>query len=522
MPPARSPRDPDATADVPPPSLREGPLSYRESATMSRMLLLASLRIPERHPLVIPLAVVYAVAIFAWCFQRHRHFGSSAFELGAYHSVLWNVAFRGTAWNSLERAHQWSTHLELGLVPLVPLYRIFPTPAWLWLAEGAACGAAALPLDALARRVTHDRVVGLLAAAAMLLTPQLVLGQVADFQPIALAILPVAILAWAIEADSSRGIVLGSIGAIVLREQLGAVVAVAAAVWVLRQGVRRAPPALALALTAVAVSAVEIFYVIPSFGSEESMHYAAQYGNLAAGAPRPVRLVASLFSEGRLTYVVGLVSGAFPLVVLSLRSLRRSAWPLALAVPPLAVQLLSADSRKWDLEYPYGVPVVAALAAAAVLALRFLPAAPYDPLAEDDEHPLDARRIAAAAWLGMVVIHLASVLPSPAGPGRALDPTFSHSLRAAALKQAVALVPADASIAAQDDVVPHVAERLEIHRWPDGMDTDDYVLLDLEGNAPNVRSRSNLVSAGRLLRADPKFEVLVDQAGVILAKRIVR
>lgn len=251
------------------------------------------------------------------------------------------------------------------------------------------------------------------------------------------------------------------------------------------------------------------------------MRYAAQYGALGAGGGSHLHMALDVLTGGRRAYLLGLVSGAFPLVILSLRSLRRSAWPLVLVLPPLAVQLLSAEPRKWDLSYPYGVPVVAAIAAAAVLALRFLPGPPVvDPLDPRARPDLDGRRIAAAAWLGMVVIHLASILPTPAGPGRALDPGFSHSLRAAALVQALALVPADASVTAQDNIVPHLAERSEIHRWPDGMDTDDYVLLDMEGNAANVRSRAHLISAGRQLRGDPGFRVLVDEAGVILAKRV--
>ena len=117
------------------------------------------------------------------------------------------------------------------------------------------------------------------------------------------------------------------------------------------------------------------------------------------------------------------------------------------------------------------------------------------------------------------MVHLASVLPSPVGPGRALDLAFAGSPRAAALGRAIALVPADASISAQDDIVPHVAARSEVHRWPDGIDTDDYVLLDAEGAAPNVRNRATLASFARELRTDPGFEVLLDEAGVILAKR---
>jgi hypothetical protein len=45
-------------------------------------------------------------------------------------------------------------------------------------------------------------------------------------------------------------------------------------------------------------------------------------------------------------------------------------------------------------------------------------------------------------------------------------------------------------------------------------------LLDLEGQAANVQNRANLVAAGRALRDDHAFELLVDKAGVILAKRL--
>ena len=433
---ARPSRDAEPEpAEGPPEPSQRAPHTVRSPGPLSRL----APRFPPRHPLVIPLAAAYAAILFAWCALRHAHFGSSAFELGAYHSMLWNVAHRGTPWNSLERAHQWSTHLELGLLPLVPLYRIAPSPAWLWLAEGAACGAAVLPIDAHARRVTGDALIGLGAAAAMLLTPQVVLGQVADFQPIALAILPMATMAWAIEADSSRGLVLGALAAILLREQLGAVVVAAAVMWVLRQGMRRAPPAAALALAAITVSALEIFVIMPSFGEGQSVRVAAQYGSFAGGTSAQ-RFVAALLAADRRAYVLGLVSGALPLVFLSLRSLRRSAWPLLLALSPLGVQLFSRDPRKWDLHYPYGVPVVAAIAAAAVLALRFLPAGRRAERAGESATP-DLRRLAAGGWLALVVVHLASVLPSPFGPGRALDPDIAGSPRAAALGRAIGPAP---------------------------------------------------------------------------------
>jgi hypothetical protein len=129
------------------------------------------------------------------------------------------------------------------------------------------------------------------------------------------------------------------------------------------------------------------------------------------------------------------------------------------------------------------------------------------------------RRAVAAGWLVLSALHLGEMLPSPVGPGAPDDPAFAGSPRAAALARAIAAVPPDASISAQDDLVPHVAARAEVHRYPDGRSTDDYVMLDLEGAAPNLQNKARLAGAVRLLRADPHFRVVVDEAGVVLAKR---
>ena len=502
--------------DAPPPSARP-PASSARPFSAKRSVGPAP---PSRHPALIPIAAVYAALLFAGLFYRHRHFGSSTFELGAYHSVLWNVAYRGTPWNSLERVHQWSTHLEVGLAVLAPFYRIAATPIWLWLAESVCVAAAALPIDALARRITGDRMIGLLAAVAMLLSPQLVLGQLADFHVLALCVLPVAVMAWAVEADSSRGLALGAAASMALREQMGLIVAVAAVMWVLRHGKRRAPPAALLAAIAVAVSAIEIFVVIPAFGSGQSFHYVAHYAQLGGSADealstaarRPLGVIATILDMRRGRYVAELLSGAAPLAFLALRSARRSAWPLVLALPQLALQLVSNSERKYQLHFPYGMPIVPLIAASAVMALAFVPT----------EKWRDARRLAAMGWLALTLLHLAGKLPSPMGPGRAIDPSFAGSPRALALAKAIASVPKEASISAQDGVVPHVAARSEVHRWPDGRMMDDFILLDMQGLAHNVSNKAAISASVRQLRADARFEIVVDEAGVLLAKRVVR
>jgi uncharacterized membrane protein len=508
-----------AEAEAPPPSMQ--PRSARMASPSAPRGARRPPAGPPRHPLLIPLAAAYALLLFASMLARHRHFGSPTLELGAYHSVLYNFAFHGTPWNSVERAHQWSTHIEPALVLLAPLYRISPTPIWLWLTESLACAAAALPADALARRVTGDRVIGLLAAAATLVAPQLVLGQLADFHVLALCTLPVAVMAWAVEVDSSRGLALGALGAMLLREQMGFVVALAAMLWFVRHGVRRAVPAAALAILAAGIAALEIFVVIPAMGSGQAAHVAVSYANLGgtnpdevvrAAARNPAMVARTLLDPMRGRYVLEVLSGAGPLALLALRSLRRAAWPLVVALPQLLIQLLSSSWTKWDIGHPYGMPLVPLIATSAVLALAFVPT----------ERHVEARRLTATAWLALTLIHLAGKMPLPVGAGRPIDPGFAGSPRAAALARALAAIPPEASVSAQDDVVPHVAARAEVHLWPDGRHTDEYILLDMDGLARNVKNRAFIVTSARALRVDPDFEVVVDEAGVILAKRAAK
>jgi hypothetical protein len=458
--------------------------------------------------------------MLAWSLFRHRNFGSTS-DLGAYHAVFWNLAWRGTAWNSIDRIHQWSTHVELGLLWLVLPYRFHTSPIWLFLTQNICCAVAALPVESVARRVSRDRWVGLFAAIAMLLTPQLLLAEINDFHPIAVCTLPMAIVAWGIEVDRRRAIAFGAVAAISIREHMGLLIAAAAVAWVLRQGLRRTWSALALGLFGVGVFILSVSWVIPSFGSGSSFRDIAQYQRIGGSAEdafravvsNPIAFLTMAFEGDRKRFLLELASGGLPLLALSLRSLRRSAWPLLLAAPLLVVQLLSDDPKRWDIHSHYGIPVVPLLSTASALALVFLPGT--GPLSF-----LSYRRIAAIGWAALVIAHVIQVVPSPVGKGRPIDLAFAGSPRDLALRRAFSMIPADASISAQDDVVPHVATREEVHQWPDGEATDDFVLLDQNGLARNIRSPEVLARAAARLRDVRHFQVLLDEAGVLLLRRV--
>lgn len=458
---------------------------------------------------------LHFLVMFAFSAFRHRHYGSHAYDLGAYHQIFWNWAYRGSLWNEVERMHQWSAHLELGLLPLWLPYRIVATPLWLFALQSGACALAAVAVERLARRATGDRRLALAAAAATLLTPQLLFAQIYDFHSITVCVLPMAFLAHAVAEKRRLQLWVAALFALSLREQMGLAVIAAAGAWLWVHGRSSWRTATALGVIGAGVFLAEVLWIIPSFADGGPFRYAARYGRLG-GSPEaavsfllqhPLRFLALPFEGARPLYLLKLGAGALPLLLLSFGSLRR-AWPLLIAAPLLAVQLYADDEPVWNLRYHYGAPVVPLLAAAAVLSLGWV-------------HRRSARWafVLAMVWVGtnatVAAIRMAQFATEPGGP---LDLSVPGSPRDRALRRAMALVPKEASVSAQDGLVPHLAERERIHQWPDGEWEDDFILLDAQG-IPGETPQEPITQAIERLRSDERFEPLLDEEGVLLVRR---
>ncbi len=273
-----------------------------------------------------------------------------------------------------------------------------------------------------------------------------------------------------------------------------------------------------MSVTGIALFFAEVLWLIPSFAGGGVFRYAVAYGRLG-GSPlaawrfattHPLRFFALPFEGGRLLYLVLLACGTIPLLILSLRSPRRCAWPLLIAAPLLAVQLLNDRPPVWNIHYQYGAAVVPLLAAAAALTLSHEGAVPFV-----------WRRPLARVWLGITAIAAcAAVLVKLYGEGRPFDPEFPGSERAGALARMLTIVPAEASVSALDRIAPHLAHRPELHNWPDGQDSDQFVVLETGGMQNEPEQRKSVEQGVERLRHDPAFAVRFDRAGVFVAERV--
>lgn len=473
----------------------------------------------KRHPYFLPSVALYALLLFTWSALRHAHYGSFAHDLGAYHQIFWNLGAHGSLWSPIEQMHQWSAHLEVGLLPVGLLYRLAPTPAWLFALQAASSAGTAVVMERFAARIIGDAQLAFLCALATALTPQLLFANIYDFHSITLCAFPMALVVLGIEMDAVVTVALGAVIALSLREQMGLALAGAAAAWVVRHGRRRAFYALALGAIGVGVCVAEVAWLIPSYAGGGTFRYAARYDRLGSSGGGALRFALahpltflSLPFEGRrrLVYPLVLASGAaLPVVVAIVKATRAAAAPILVLAPLLLVQLYSSSVPAFSIEFHYGAPVVPLVGAAAIVGVGAL--------------ARRGRNLAlglAIAWLVVTLTHaIGAVGPMVFAEGGPLDVAFDSSPRAAALKRAVAIVPRDAHVSAQDSLTPHLVGNIQL--WPDAEATADWIFLDGNVSACNATTDEIRAAANRL-RTDPRSTVRVDEAGVLLVERSSR
>jgi uncharacterized membrane protein len=160
-----------------------------------------------------------------------------------------------------------------------------------------------------------------------------------------------------------------------------------------------------------------------------------------------------------------------PFALLPLRS------PLVLLAAPLVLsRLLSSSANHWGTSFHYSAPLAPILAMAAADGLARLVAG---------RRPEQQRRLLHAVPALMCV--LCAFLPGRLPLWRVLAPSHYQSLPAdRAGYAALALIPPDASVAAQHAVVPHVSRRRAIYGLDASTPDTDYVIVTAHRTAwPN-------------------------------------
>jgi uncharacterized membrane protein len=453
-------------------------------------------------------SIVWTAVLVAVAVERHLSVRSHRFDLGNMVQAVWSTAHGRPLDVTLASGEQMSrlgVHVDPILVLFAPLAWLFPPVYVLIVAQVVALASGAVAVYLLGRRHLESETASVLLSLAYLLYPSIIWNALTDFHPVTLAI---PLLLWAIyflDADRLLPFAVLTSLALSTNELIGLGVGVLGLWYALSRGRRRV--GLVVAAVGFSWTVVCLKLVVPAFSGGSSVFYdrfasvgGSPGGMLETLVTDPGRIGSSMttFPDGR--YLLALLT---PLLGLWLWS------SLALAaVPQIAINLLSDTESSTLPQYQYVAGVVPYLFAASVLGLRR-----YKPRMR----PIVTLFV--VALTGLITVSIAPM------PGR--DP-YVYAKRdgerhRSAIREALALVPADAAVSTTNRIGGQVSARRFVYSFPVRRNAD-WVVVDAgdpwlasagEGDAPPVLRRELAE-----LKRDRRFELVSARDGVLVYRRV--
>ncbi|MFG2643052.1 DUF2079 domain-containing protein [Streptomyces sp. NPDC048370] len=382
--------------------------------------------------------------------RRHQLLRTTGYDLGIFEQAVRAYAelrapvvpLRGPGFHLL------GDHFHPLLAALAPLYRLWPSPLCLLVAQSALLALAVVPLARWARRALGVRAAHVVAAGYGL-SWGIASAAAFDFHEVALA---VPLLAFSLEALAHRrwgAAVAWAAPLLLIKEDLGLTLA-AVGVHVAVKGARR----LGMVTAAVGTlgSLIEIKLLLPAFNPGGDY---AHGGNLGDGHGSLLSTLAHAPLDALRPDVkaLTLILVFAPSALLALRS------PLAMiAVPTLAWRMVSENPFHWGTAYHYSAILMPVVFAGLVDVLS------AEKAAEAGHAARSARNVRAS--LATVLVVTAAMLPSFPLAQLVQRPTWRTTPHIEAARALLARVPDGATVAASNRLAPQLTSRCEVVIFP--------------------------------------------------------
>lgn len=426
----------------------------------------------------------------------------SGLDLAIFDQAVWHYSRLEAPFSSIEAKNLLGDHFHPLVAGLAPLYWVWSDPRMLLIGQSVLVAASIIPVFLFARP-RLGRLGAYLLAGAYAAYWGIQVGVMYEFHEVALA--PLLIALAILLADRRRWgwfwlVIVLLLG---VKEDLSILVAFFGLYLLSRREVRQG---VSLVVVGIAWYELSTRVFIPHFASGAAYAHWT-YGSLGRDLPdavwalvqAPWRVFTIGFSPGQKAQTIaGLLA---PFLFLSLGSR-----VFFLAVPLLAERFLSTNPQLWSSHFHYSLSIASVLAMGAADALARLSRLVGDPRRTRVVIGTTGAMLVASLAITRLAAH-ESALSQITRPSFLRTPAYANGAY-----RALRRVPAEASLATTDFVLPHASERRQVElldRATAGR--DEYVLVQLLdpgccGDTGN-RSYAELASvvAGELARTTPVY-----------------
>lgn len=494
------------------------------------------------------LALLFSAYFIFYLTGRHDAYLTHAEDLGIMDQAIWNTVHgnmlhqticnivNDTNCSSLNGLSRFAIHFEPILFPISLLYLIWPDPKTLLVLQTLVVASGAFPAFWLARLRLRSEWAGIAIALLYLLYPAQQYALVNDFHAVTFTAAFLLFTLYFMYTRRTVWLFVFVILAMACKEEIPLVIAVYGLWSMLFQ--RRWRSGLALVLLATAWLALFLLVVRLSSPTGHPL-LASRYSYLGSGPLQivktvvlhPVSLVNQhILEHSHLFYLRVLLTpaGYFPLL---------APWVLILALPSLALNLLSTDPNTYSGFFQYNaeiVPVLIFSTIEAFVLIVWLVQWMITSIRQRREKSGKSENFSPRTSLlnrwahsGLLVVLLIYVLFNavranalnsnvPFGQGFSWPQTTVHTELA---QQFIDMIPSTASVSAQSDLAPHVSHRPNIYLFPYADDDADYIFLDVTGNIYPSYDSSYYIHAVKKVLLGGNYGIVDAQDGYLLLKR---
>ncbi|HEU5344844.1 MAG TPA: DUF2079 domain-containing protein [Ktedonobacterales bacterium] len=497
---------------------------------------------------VVAIAAIWVIFYTVYLWATHDAYLTHAEDMATMTQALWTTTHGAFLHqtvcniigdtNCLGDVSRFAIHFEPIMLPLALLYALIPSAKLLQFVQVVVVAAGALPAYWLASRRLRHPLAGVAFALLYLLYPPLQSAVTYDFHAVTLSAAFLMFALYFMMTRNDLGLVIACLLALATKEEIpidvfmiGLSVALLQRRWKTGGGL-------------VALSLVWLVGALLIMRAASPLGYSPTAGRYAALGSSPTQVALTLLTRPLMvvrTYVLS-HDGVFYLRTLLsplgyLPAL--SPWALLISGPALAINLLSNDPSMRAGIYQYNAEIAPVMVFAAIDAVAWLSAAAgwLARRAPDvarrarglsERLRSQIRRVAAWPWARIVMAALTLFAFAfgayeqrlhgdlPIAEGFTWPTVDAHTALA---NRFVAMVPPDASVSGQSDLLPHLSNRRYVYLFPYQMLQADYVLLDVTGNIYPQTDRAAYASQVLGLLANPDEHVIAAQDGYLLFKR---
>lgn len=506
---------PAAGAPASPEAERPAAASPEDKTLGARLVALTHLPGATLGLIALGLVMAVFVGIFvAQTWALHRHFGTYGFDVGIYDQGTWLLSQLKAPFVTIRGLNLFGGHASYILVLVAPLYRLWPDPRLLLLLQAIALAVPAWIVYRLGARHLGNPAAGLAVAVAYLAYPAMQWALTWQFHPETLAAAFLALATLAADRRRTRLMAVWLGLALLCREDVGLVVAGFGGLLMLT-GQRATGRRVLVAGLVWWVLATFLF--IPWANGRQTNLFELNYGVTGIGPIALLRALPSMAGRALATALSNQGLGYLLLTLVPLLGLPLLAPKALLPVAPaLFLNLAAIPPEQHQIRYQYLATAAPFLGIATIAGLQVVA----------------SRRRALLAPLLVALVVVAVVMDQRFGPA-----PWSHDKVVAtaspadqARRQALAMIPPDAPVSAQFNLVAHLSHRTKVFEFPNpfrtanwGLNGDIHPASDQQELRYVVVDRSLLDQDQRTLlrdlQASPDWATKLDSSNVVLLER---